>query len=365
MGVPLSLLFYIKYTNLMKSEDIARLAGVSRATVSRVINGKSDVSAATRERIQNIIKEYNFVPDQFARKLVGKVPEVLGLFIKERTPKDKNHIIPWKVHQIPYFGGLTLAIINRAKRLGYKVMVTIVSDYSEAEDMIISFRSRSIAGGVFLGFPENTPQIDSIVESGFPISLIDQQRVNTHENVVLVNVDDFTGGYKATKYVVDHGHTRIAHLFGNPKIISAQLRKEGFLSCLQDHNIEVSEDNLLPGAYDEYISYKATLKLLNRPKQEIPTAIFFANDLMAVGGYRAIHEKGLRIPEDISCIGYDGYPLEGVFHKPLSSMQGSLEELGSMGVDLLVDYIATGEPKPIYKVEPMLIKGTTVSQCTN
>ncbi len=347
----------------MKSEDIARLAGVSRGTVSRVINGKPDVSEKTRQKIQQIIKEHNYVPDQSARKLVGKTPQVLGLFIRNRMPLYKDNLIPWSSHEIPYFGSLILSVISEAKVHGYTVMVSIINSHKDKEDMISLFRSGTIAGGVLLGFSENVLQVEHIIQEGFPVALIDQKREDEHPNVILSNVDDFTGGYMATKYLIDNGHVNIAHVCGNLHIVSAQLRKEGYIQCLLDHNIAVCDEWIVEGEYDEHMSYEVSKELFICSQQKNtppPTAIFFANDIMAVGGCRSFSELGLRVPQDISFIGYDGYPLDWVMGKTFSSVKSSLDKLGAFGVRGLVEYIQNRISSPAHKEQPELILGASV-----
>ncbi len=346
----------------MKSEDIARLAGVSRGTVSRVINGKSDVSSATRKRIQEIIKEHNYVPDQSARKLVGKIPQVLGLFVRERIRSSEDNLIPRNNYKIPYLGDLILVIINQAKQCGYRVMVTVVSENTDFDDMVTLFHAKMIAGGIFLGFPEQVAQIEQIIAEEYPVALVDQKRVDSRINVILSNIDDFAGGYKATKYLIEQGHSHIAHVCGNLRIVSAQLRKEGYMQCMKDHNLPIQDEYMAEGGYDEHQAYEVTQKLFNKDvlRKQQPTAIFFASDVMAVGGWHALKDLNLQIPEDVSCIGYDGYPVEGFIGKRLTSIQGSLENLGTVSVQLLTKYIENKGELPAHIEEPNLIEGDTV-----
>ena len=194
----------------MKSEDIAKLAGVSRGTVSRVLNGKSDVAEATRRKIEKIIEEYGYKPNASARKLAGKPIEIIGFFVyKNRDHQGKK----WWLQESPYFVRIMVSLLGAAKKRGYNLLVDIINtekDFNSIEDY---FKSGTVSAGVFMGFDEKVESIENIIKEGYKVSLLDQKKSNNgFDNCILVNADDISGAYKATQYLIDNGHKKIAHI---------------------------------------------------------------------------------------------------------------------------------------------------------
>lgn len=324
----------------MKSEDIAKIAGVSRGTVSRVINNKPDVSEKTRKKIQKIIDEHGYTPNSSARKLAGKKLDILGFFIADFTKDhDKNVVKLWS-HETPYFVKFMTAFLGEAKKLNYKTMLDIVTSEEECNNFESYFNGGNISGGVFMGFEENREQIENLISKGYNIALVDQKEFhNDSENLILANADDEKGGFIVTEYLIKKGHTKIAHFHGNMDIVSARLRIRGYQKALRQYGIEENSEYLVDGHYDEYITYLATKKFLKKNKNNLPTAIFFANDIMTVGGIKAIKEAGLKIKEDISVIGYDNYQYAESFDLHFSSVKIPLDKMARFSIKNLIKSI--------------------------
>ncbi len=329
----------------MKSEDIAKLAGVSRGTVSRVLNGKADVAEATRRKIEKIIEEYGYKPNASARKLAGKPIEIIGFFVyKNRDHQGKK----WWLQESPYFVRIMVSLLGAAKKRGYNLLVDIINtekDFNSIEDY---FKSGTVSAGVFMGFDEKVESIENIIEEGYKVSLLDQKKSNNgFDNCILVNADDISGAYKATQYLIDNGHKKIAHVHGNKHILSAKLRIEGYKKALNDNHLVVNKKYIVDGAYDEDISYKSTLKLLKNSNP--PSAIFFGNDIMAVGGIKAIREMGLKVKEDISVIGFDNYTFGDSFDMNFSSINAPLEDMSEFAIENLIKSINGEDYQTEYK----------------
>jgi LacI family transcriptional regulator len=329
----------------MKSEDIAKLAGVSRGTVSRVLNGKADVAEATRRKIEKIIEEYGYKPNASARKLAGKPIEIIGFFVyKNRDHQGKK----WWLQESPYFVRIMVSLLGAAKKRGYNLLVDIINtekDFNSIEDY---FKSGTVSAGVFMGFDEKVESIENIIKEGYKVSLLDQKKSNNgFDNCILVNADDISGAYKATQYLIDNGHKKIAHVHGNKHILSAKLRIEGYKKALNDNHLVVNKKYIVDGAYDEDISYKSTLKLLKNSNP--PSAIFFGNDIMAVGGIKAIREMGLKVKEDISVIGFDNYTFGDSFDMNFSSINAPLEDMSEFAIENLIKSINGEDYQTEYK----------------
>lgn len=347
----------------MKSEDIAKLAGVSRGTVSRVLNGKSDVAEATRKKIEKIIEEHGYTPNASARKLAGKPAEVIGFFVYKNREKNS---VNWWSQDSPYFVRLMVSLLGAAKKRGYNLLVDIINDGKDFDSMEGYFKSGIISGAVFVGFDEHVTKIESLIKKKYKVALIDQKQSNNgHENCILVNADDKNGAYLATKYLIEKGHRKIIHVHGDKNIISGRLRIEGYVKALEDYNIEVKESYIVNGEYNQDKSYEATKRILEENKNSLPTAIFFANDVMAVGGIKAIRDAGLRVKDDISVIGFDNYYFGDSFDMSFSSIKAPLEEMSEFAIENLIKSINKDDYLNIFKGEVELILRESIKDLNN
>lgn len=322
----------------MKSEDIAKLAGVSRGTVSRVLNGKSDVAEATRKKIEKIIEEHGYTPNVSARKLAGKPVEVIGFFVSNilNNKNREDDSVKWWSHESPYFLRIMVALLGAAKKMGYNTLVDVINVEDEMKSLETYFKSGLISGAVFMGFEEKDKNIDKLIEKGYKIALIDQKENSSYPNCIIANADDYGGAILATEYLIKKGHKDIAHVHGNKKISSGKLRIKGYKDALKNSGITVKTSYIADGNYTEKDSYLATKKILEENKDSLPTAIFFGNDIMAIGGIKALKEKKLDIKKDISIVGFDNYPISESFDTRISSIKAPLEEMAEFAVENLI-----------------------------
>lgn len=322
----------------MNSKDIAKIAGVSRTTVSRVINNSSNVSEETRQRVLDVINKNNYVPDASARKLAGIKSKTIGLFIVDIRSGD-NGVGGDRVTFSPYYSNFTAAIIDNAAKHGYKVLVDLVSNMSMYEDVKEVFYDKTIVGGIFIGQGNDDPIIEEIIDSGYKVALVDQS-LNSHKAIykksLIVNSDNFTGAYEAIKYLIKLNHKDIAHITGDMEKFSSVERFQGYKQALLDSNIQVKNSLIVKGIFLESSGYNATKKLLSKQK---PTAIFLGDDIMAIGAMKAIKELGLRIPEDISIIGFDDIEIARHLTPTLTTLRMKIPEMASIVVNTLITSI--------------------------
>lgn len=347
----------------MKSEDIAKLAGVSRGTVSRVLNGKSDVAHATREKIEKIIKEQEYTPNAFARKLAGKPVEIIGFFVSNISEyrERSDYTIKWWSYESPYFIRIMTSFLTAAKKRGFNLLIDIINNEEELNTIEAYFKSGIISGAAFMNFDENVSVIDRCIKKGYNIALIDQKRGNSNfTNAIFVNADDENGGYLATCELIKNGHKKIAHVHGTKRVLSAKLRIQGYKRALKECGIAINKDYLIDGEYNEYATYLATKKLLENNKDDLPTAIFFANDVMAVGGIKAIKEAGLKVKDDISIIGFDNYTFGEVFDMSFASIKAPLEEMSEFAAENLIKSINNEEYLKVFKGQVELIERDSI-----
>ncbi len=324
----------------MNSSQIAKLANVSRSTVSRVVNNYANVPEETRKKVQDIIDEYGYVPNVSARALAGKANKIIGLFIADIN--NTNSDDRWIGVNSPYNMDLLAEVIKSCKRRGYLVLVNTVTTLNESELISEQFNNKIICGGIFVGFPYNSIDIEKTIKNKNNIVLIDQFKSGDIEskNIKVINCDNIACGYEATNYLISLGHKKIAFVEGDNRL-SAIERKQGYIKALEDAQIEVKPEFILKGCYREDVAYRETIKLLK--SKERPTAIFAANDIMALGVIRSAEECGMEIGKDISLIGVDHIRLTG-WKEKLTTMEFSISELAEKAVGtLLEENILTNE----------------------
>lgn len=330
----------------MNSSEIAKLANVSRSTVSRVINNYSNVPEETRRKVQKVIDEYGYVPNVSARALAGKSNQIIGLFIADinNTNSDER----WIGVNSPYNMELLAEVIKSCKRRGYLVLVNTITTANESEIMTDHFNNNIICGGIFVGFPYHSIDIDNTIKNQHNIVLIDQygdENIKS-KDVKLINCDNITCGYEATKYLISLGHKNIAFIEGDNRL-SAIERKKGYIQALEEEGIKVKNEFIIKGCYREDMAYKKTKNLLENDNR--PTAIFAANDIMALGAIRSIEEIGLKVGDDISIIGVDHLRLTG-WKERLTTMEFSIAELAEKSVSALLGEDGLNSKKCIPKL---------------
>lgn len=316
----------------MNSNDIAKLAGVSRSTVSRVINNYSNVPEETRKRVLEVVKEYNYVPHASARMLAGIKNKTIGLFMIDMREDYKGK----QVSMSSYFTPFTSAIIDNANKKGYNILVSMVSNENDFKRVKETFYNKTISGGIFIGVRDNEFAIKEIIKEGYKVAIIDQAEKSDegiYSKSIIVNADNFNGAYRATQYLIDIGHMSIAHITGEENQLSSIERLSGYKKALSDNKININEKLIIKGKFTVDSGYNATKKLLSKEK---PTAIFLSNDSMAIGAIQAIQENGLKIPKDISIIGFDDIEIAKYLKPPLTTIRLDIPEMAALAVNALI-----------------------------
>ncbi|NME84089.1 LacI family DNA-binding transcriptional regulator [Clostridium sp. SM-530-WT-3G] len=322
----------------MNSSEIAKLAGVSRSTVSRVINNYSNVPEETREKVLKVIKEHDYVPHASARMLAGSKNRVIGLFIIDMKNKEKS--MKNRITKSPYFLEFTSSAIETASEMGYTVLVHIIHNEEGYEKIKECYYNKTISGGIFIGQNDGDEYIKEIIKRGYKVILIDQSIDNDDEiykKCMIVNADNFNGAYNATKYLIDKHHTQIAHITGETTKLSSNDRIRGYKQALKDAGIPINKNLIVNGEFVEKSGYDAVKKLLSKNIKF--TAIFASNDKIAFGAIKAIKEAGLKVPEDISVIGFDDIEASKYFDPPLTSIKMELVEMADIAAKSIITSI--------------------------
>lgn len=309
--------------------DVAHEAGVSDATVSRVFNNKGNVKETTREKVLNAAKKLGYVANLQARSLAGGKSNIIGLLVPGL--------------ETAYIGEIVRGIDHELARADYELMLYTTRRRGGSESSYLQYIANGISEGLILVVPLlSGDYISALRKLTHPYVLIDEFDPNGKS--FSVDATNWQGAYDATRYLIELGHQRIAFVTGIAALHSSAERQEGYCTALQDHDIPVREELIADGDYMQPSGYARTLELLDLP--EPPTAIFAANDLMALGALDAIRERGLDIPKDISVVGFDDIPQATTTHPKLTTVRQPLEQMGQVGVKLLLEQFKNPERPP-------------------
>lgn len=313
--------------------DIARMAGVSTTAVSFVLNNRSGVSDATREKVQEIIRRTGFTPNVHTRRLnLGKSFTI--------------HVVlrHYSYNLFNQFALETLSGIFKAcNSLGYSIMFTFVDDDMNCEQLIDSVRSKD-CDGVILNQVSDPSLISLLQREQIPFVCVDAH-VKKDGSLPLVEVDYYDAAYQATKYLIDHGHEKIG--FIGPETPAELYVAEfgGYTAALKDNDLVCVPAWLSETTFSEESVQESIDKLLQQ--KNLPTAFLCAGDSFAVDIVRCVKARGLRIPEDISIMSLDDLLVSQYLDPPLSSMTFDKELLGKLGMQLLYNIMQGKEYKTV------------------
>ncbi len=301
--------------------DVGRLAGVSHQTVSRVINGSRHVSPATRERVLEAMRELEYRPNSIARALVTGRSRTLGVVSFDTTlygPASTLFGIERAAHQAGYFiiiaslraldRASVVEAVDRLRLQGVEGILVIVSEQAAAEALL-------------------AVQID------VPLVAVE---AGPDRGIPVVAVDQHLGATMATRHLLDLGHETVHHITGPPASLEAQLRTEGWRATLRACGATVPAP--LVGDWSARTGYHLGCRLA---RERDVTAVFVANDQMALGLLRAMHEAGRGIPDELSVVGFDDIPEAPYFTPPLTTVRQDFGEVGSRSLRVLVDTISS------------------------
>lgn len=322
----------------INATEIARIAGVSRSTVSRVINNYSNVPPETRDKVMEVVRKHRYVPNASAQVLAGKRTRTIGLFMIE-TGRVSADIIS---------NMLLASVIESASSRGYFVLTHIIRGSGDADgirgvhDM---FQQRRIDGGLFIGATSGEPLVEELVSEGYWIASMDQPYLE-EPNRLIADLNNEAGMQLAVSHLAALNHREIGHISGDPLRFSGPDKLAGFRKAMRKHGLDVREDWILPGGFHEDDGYEAIRTYLAEGKR-LPTAIVMANDSVAFGAIRALKERGFEVPRDVSVIGFDDHALSARHQPALTTLRvgfaGVLEQLTAS----LIDHIEERAAGPV------------------
>lgn len=306
------------------SKTIAKLAGVSQSTVSRVINNYSNVPESTRLKVEKVIKKYNYKPNMSARALAGKSADTIGIFLVD-IHKERGDVK--RIRTRPYVSELLSLIVDELDIFEYKSLVYIVSEKEKYKEVLNLFETKEITAGIFIGCEDLDKSAEDLMKSDKITVFINHKECQGAKNNIIINSENYEGGKIAAEYLIEKGHKKISHLTGEINRAGTVEKINGFRNTLEENGIKLKNDYLAFGNYTKDSGYHAMKDILKYNINDLPTAVFAANDLMAIGAYKAILEEGLKVKEDISIIGFDGIELGEYMIPSLTTIDINSEDL--------------------------------------
>jgi len=325
--------------------DIAKMAGVSCGTVSRVLNNRPRVSEKTRRKVLAIVKEHEYYPNVFAKGLKIQQSHSIGLLVTNIT--------------YSFFPEIIRGIEQYAGEKGFNVMLTDSNGSLEQERMRLSMLLSKRVDGIiaspidFLGDKSNIDVYYQFANAGIPVVFVNNILGSFPADSIAI--DNLAASEMAMEHLISLGHRRIAFLAD--VFESRHIREAGYRNVLRRRGIPVDErlvvwrdqrNGIRGGIGDELDGYELGGKVLIQ--QPRPTAIFASNDAMAIGCYRRISETGLSVPEDVSLIGFDDIEVAAYLPVPLTSVAQPKEEMGRVAAEMLFSRIEEKEPRPAQRI---------------
>lgn len=335
----------------MKSEDIAKLAGVSRSTVSRVINNYPNVPEATREKVMQVINEYNYMPNTFARTLAGKKSNTIGLFFIITGESEADS----KIATNDYFSSYLNYLVDIANGMDYYVLVNTVAVPLDYEKVNRAFLEKRIDGGVIIGTQADTLDLIHIDTIKSPVVIMDYDPEDIPDNagqLFIVNSFDESGIDSAVRHLKDKGHKDIGFVKGNASTRSGIVRYDGFMKAMESCGLVVNTAHIFEGEFSPEIARKNINEAIEQ--KNLATAYVCANDYTAIEIMKALEEAGYRVPEDIAVIGFDNVHLSEHSIPPLTTLAPRFRDMARQAIAMLDSALKEepqGETVAAYEVD--------------
>ena len=329
--------------------DIAKATGFSITTVSKVLNNYPDVGKKTREKILKTVDEMGYYPSSYARTLTTKKSYTLGVIYMESLGIGLKH---------SFFNAVIQAFKQVVELEGYDLLFIANKIGDEKKSYLDHFKYRGVDGVVVFSSENDDDELEKVIESDLPSVIVDLDSTDTN----VIYSDNYQGTEMALKYLLELGHTKIAHIAGHQNTFSGIERMKGFLKATKQLGIQIPPSYIVNGGFFSIEGGKEAMQqllVLNDP----PTAVFASSDTMAFGAVKAIQEAGLRVPEDISIIGYDNVEWSDYVTPRLTTVKQDVDKIGADAARILMNSINGKKASYIKEVVPVsLIKRDSCSE---
>ncbi|WP_017381077.1 LacI family DNA-binding transcriptional regulator [Paenisporosarcina sp. TG-14] len=322
-------------------KDVAKLAGVAISTVSYALNDSTKISQATKIKVLEAARQLNYQKNGFASDLKRTKTNTIALILSDLAG--------------PFYSELTKGVQEVCIANGYDLIAC--SSQGGAQSTAVKFLTeKRVDGAIILDHNISDDIIIQSARKGFPLILLDRALKNDH--VVLVEVDNFQGGYGATEYLIQHGHKDIAFISGPLNSHDSNMRHKGYLAAISENHLIQHSKWYMQGDFTRDGGYLATKILI--AQGNLPSGVFYANDEMAVGGIQAFRENKINVPKDVSIIGYDDIQLAEFTTPPLTTVRQPKYEAGALAMHLILQQLSGQIVNPYYKLSTELIERKSV-----
>lgn len=325
-------------------QDVAKEAGVSVATVSRVLNKSNTVTEATRALVLDTIKRLDYRPN------------LLGRNLRRTETRLVLALLPTIAN--PFYSRIVKGIEDVAHKNGYNVMLCNTDSNADREQLYLGLLKNRLADGVILVAPEIACEELSAIGADFPVVQCCEYKEGVE--VSLVRIDNYAAARKAARHLISLGHKKIGMISSHSRFLSTIRREEGFRSVLEEAGFPLEESCTAYGDYSFKSGHRAALSLLTL--KERPTALFSISDIMAIGALRAAREKGLKVPDDLAVVGFDNISFSSMCDPMLTTVSQPKYDLGCTAMELLLKTIRgeLAEPVEIVLENELVIRESTI-----
>jgi len=327
-------------------KDIARYAGVSTATVSKIINKKdSSISEDTRAKVLGVVKEYGYVPNRVASSMVTKKTKTLGLVI----PNIAN----------PFFPEIARGAEDKANQEGYNLILCNTDDKVEKEDSYISMlKEKMVDGIIFTASSGRLTISESLKKINVPVITVDRD-IEGLKTMGKITVDNVSGAYAAVKYMLSRGYKKIIHICGPLTSTPTKMRILGFEKAMVEAGYNKEDLLVIDGEYLSYSGEEAIIKVINSNYEF--DGVFCGNDLIALGAIKALKKNNYIIPNNIGVVGYDDIYMSRMIDPELSTVNQPTYDMGYKAAELLIKMLLDEdiENNEVILDTKLIVRGTT------
>ena len=325
---------------MSRIKDVAKIAGVSTATVSRVLANHARVSEKTRQKVLGAIEQLNYRPNLIARSLRVQKSAKIGLLVSD----IRN----------PFFTAIGRAVEDSAYEQGYSVLMCNTDEDPEKEELYLNLlHDENVAGIIFSPTQQFSARM-STFNSNIPFVIIDRAVKSSQVDMVLL--DNVSAAYELTRHLVENGFKKIAGLFGNASTTGRE-RNKGFKKALNENQLAPFADYFIPPRIQQ--GYETTLELLKQADH--PDAIFTSNSLLTAGAFQAIRDRKMKVPGDVALVGFDETTWGAMVDPPITLIAQPTEEIGRTATELLFQRIE----EPTRSPKTVILKGDLIKRASS
>ncbi|WP_164670521.1 LacI family DNA-binding transcriptional regulator [Virgibacillus doumboii] len=323
-------------------QQVAKQAGVSVATVSRVLNGQRTVTAKTRIKVEDAINKLNYEPSLLGRNLRTSETRILLILI----PKISN----------PFYSEIINGIETTALSHNYNILLCETDSNPERENIYFDLVRKKMADGIISMDP--AVNIDTLTELAERHAIIQCSEYAVDSGIPYVTIDNELAAYRAVKHLIKIGHEKIALINSDEKYLYARQRRLGYMKALEEHDIPVDNNYIF---HTHQLGFEHGQQAMRKiiSLNDRPTAVFAVSDMLAIGALKEINSNGLNVPDDIAVVGFDKIDFSNMTHPTLTTIAQPMYRMGTIAAEMLIDKIKGEAVESIVLEHELVIRGST------